>query len=305
MDGDLAQLRIYQELEAAGALALRVYVPYSVTPSTRPADLAEAVEMRRVAQGPLVRAGSAKFFMDGVVEGYTALLLGDYPGRPGFRGDAFYSAEHFSEMAAACEARQLQIIVHAIGDAAVRRTLDGFAYARAAAGPRDSRHRVEHIELVHRADLPRFRELGALASMQPYHAPAPPDYGPVWMERAGRERWDRSFAWADVLAAGARLAFGSDWPVVSQSPWLGLAAAVGRQPWAPELPSQAVPLDAALSAYTAGGAYAEFQERERGTLRAGMLADLALLDRDLASCAPEQIAETRARLTICGGRVTH
>ncbi|MEN9937269.1 MAG: hypothetical protein RLZZ387_3848 [Chloroflexota bacterium] len=305
MDGDMAQLELYRSLEAAGELTLRVYVPYSVEPHTRPEDLAEAAEMRRVAAGPLVRAGAAKFFMDGVAEGFTALLLDDYPGRPGHRGDAFYTAEHFSRMAAACDRLGLQIVVHAIGDAAVRRTLDGLQAAREANGPRDSRHRVEHIELIHPDDLPRFRELGVIASVQPYHAPVPPGYGPVWLERVGRERWRHSFAWADLRDAGAHLAFGSDWPVVSQSPWLGLHAAVARCPWAPGLPSQAVSLDEALRAYTSGAAYAEHQEREKGVLRAGMLADLVLLDCDLAASPPDGLAETRALLTVCAGRVVH
>jgi predicted amidohydrolase YtcJ len=305
MDGDLAQLQLYQELEAAGELGLRVYVPYSVEPHTRAEDLAEAVEMRRLAGGPLVRAGAAKFFMDGVVEGFTALRLDEYPERSGSHGDAFYTAEHFNHMAAACDALGLQIFVHAIGDAAVRRTLDGFAYARRLNGARDSRHRVEHIELLHPSDLPRFAKLGVVASMQPYHAPVPPDYGPVWLARAGQGRWRDSFAWCDLAAAGARLAFGSDWPVVSQNPWLGLHAAVARRPWLPELPAQAMQLHDALAAYTRGGAYAEHQEHAKGTLREGMLADLVLLDRDLAVLAPEQIPDVRAAVTICDGRIIH
>lgn len=305
MDGDLAQLATYRELEAAGELTLRVYCPYDVTPATRAEDLAEAVEMRRVADGPLVRAGCVKFFLDGVVEGYTALLLDEYPGRPGWRGDANFSAEHFAALATECDRLGLQIFVHAVGDAAVRRALDGFAAARAANGPRDSRHRIEHIELLHPSDAPRFRELGVIASMQPYHAPVPPDYGPVWLERAGRERWRHSFAWCDLREAGARLAFGSDWPVVSQSPLLGLHAAVARQPWAAELPAQALPLADALAAYTRDAAYAEFQEREKGALREGMLADLALLDRDLAALPPAEIASARVAMTVCGGRVVY
>jgi hypothetical protein len=305
MDGDMAQLQLYQQLEAAGELGLRVYVPYSVEPHTRPDALAEAAEMRRVAVGPLVRAGAAKFFMDGVVEGFTALRLDGYPERPSWHGDAFYSAEHFNAMAAACDALGLQIFVHAIGDAAVRRTLDGFAHARQVNGMRDSRHRVEHIELIHPDDLPRFDELGVIASMQPYHAPVPPDYGPVWLARAGQGRWRNSFAWCDLAASGARLAFGSDWPVVSQNPWLGLHAAVARRPWLPELPAQAMPLHDALAAYTRGGAYAEHQEHVKGMLREGMLADLVLLNQNLAALPPEHIPDLRVAVTICNGQIVH
>jgi predicted amidohydrolase YtcJ len=174
--------------------------------------------MREMNPVGMARGGAAKFFMDGVIESYTALLLDDYEGRPGYRGDANFSAEHFTRMATEADRLGLQIFVHAIGDAAVRRTLDGFEAAQRTNGRRDSRHRVEHSELIHPDDLPRFKELSVIASMQPLHAPLTATGADVWPVRVGASRWDRSFAWRSLRAAGATLAFGSDWPVVSQNP---------------------------------------------------------------------------------------
>lgn len=303
MDGDLEKLAIYRAAEQAGELTLRIYVPYDITPATEPGQIGEALAMRERCTGPLVRAGAVKFFMDGVIEGYTGLLLDPYADRPDSLGDANFSAEQFNLLASAADQLGLQIFVHAIGDLAVRRTLDGFASARAANGARDSRHRVEHIELIDPADLPRFAELGVIASMQPYHAPIPPDYGTVWCERVGRQRWQQSFAWRQLRDAGALLTFGSDWPVVTQNPWIGLHAATTRAAWAADAPAQAVSLTDALAAYTRNGAYAEFQEQQKGMLRAGMLADLVLIDQDMH--VANDLRQARVMLTICDGTIVY
>ena len=305
MDGDIHKLAIYQAAEQAGELTLRVYVPYDITPATELTQIAEAVAMRDACNGPLVRAGAVKFFMDGVIEGYTGLLLEPYADRPECYGDANFTPEQFNRLATEADRLGMQIFVHAIGDLAVRRTLDGYAAARAANGTRDSRHRVEHIELIHPADLARFAELGVIASMQPYHAPIPPDYGTVWCERVGRQRWQRSFAWRQIRDAGAILAFGSDWPVVTQNPWIGIHAAITRSAWAAEAPAQSISLEETLVAYTRNAAYAEFQEQHKGMLRIGMLADLALLDRDMMAHPASELSQARVHMTICDGRIVY
>src|SRR5262249_51784108 len=152
MDGDAQQMARYAELEDRGELTLRVSIPYLATPATPPEALAEAVAMRD-AQTELVRSSRGKFFMDGVVESYTALMLDDYADSPGNRGMSIFSAEQFTLMATEADRLGLAIAVHAIGDGAVRRTLDGFAHAqhvngrRAQGAPR--RHRIEHIEVLH------------------------------------------------------------------------------------------------------------------------------------------------------------
>ena len=305
MDGDPDQIALYAALEDAGELTLRVYVPFSATPATPPEALAEAVRWRETYQSDMVRAGCVKFFMDGVIESYTALMLDDYADQPGNRGDANFSAEHFNRMALEADRLGLQIFVHAIGDAAVRRTLDGFEAARRANGERDSRHRVEHIELIHPDDLPRFAQLGVIASMQPLHSPLTANDTDVWPARVGHDRWHRSFAWQSLREAGARLAFGSDWPVVTFNPMLGVSAALNRQPWAPGLPDHRQTLADTLIAYTRDAAYAEFQENVKGQLRPGLLADMVLLSDDIFTVPVEAIDQVHPVMTLCGGRVVY
>jgi predicted amidohydrolase YtcJ len=199
-----------------------------------------------------------------------------------------------------------QIITHAIGDGGVRRTLDSYAAARAENGSRDRRHRIEHIELLHRDDLNRFSDLGVIASMQPLHAPDPELWaGIIWPKCLPENRWKDSFIWQDIRETGAKLVFGSDWPVAPQNPWWGLRAAVKGQSWAPGVPDQRQSLMDALASYTRDAAFAEFQEDVKGQLKEGMLADMVLLPGDLESMSAEEIGDLRPDLTICDGRVTY
>lgn len=305
MDGDILQIARYATLDSLGHLSLRVYVPYSVTPETQSEDLIEAVAMRDNYRNEKVRGGAAKFFMDGVIESYTGLLLDEYADRSGCLGDALYSAEHFTRMATEADRLGLQIFVHVIGDGAVRRALDGFAAAQQTNGRRDSRHRLEHIELIAPPDVPRLAELGVLASMQPFHAPETADGLDIWPRRVGSARWRHSFAWQTLRREGAHLAFGSDWPVVSQNPFLGIHTALNRQPWQPTDPDQRQTLMDALASYTRDAAYAEFQEQHKGQLRPGFYADAVLLDHDLLATPHEEIAAVKPVMTICDGRIVY
>jgi predicted amidohydrolase YtcJ len=244
--------------------------------------------------------------MDGVIDSFTGFMLQPYALRPDSCGEVLWSAEKFNRYAVEADRLGLQIVVHAIGDAAVRRTLDGFAEARRVNGVRDSRHRIEHIELLDPADLPRLRDLDAVASMQPLHASRPDrNYFMYWTEIVGRERWRHAFPWRDVHGAGAPLTFGSDWPIVTMDPYAGLAAVVTRRPWAQGLPNQALDLQTALDGYTRVPAYVEFQEHAKGQLAQGMLADLVLLDADLFTLTGDEIAQVRPVLTVCDGKVVY
>ncbi|MCB0188031.1 MAG: amidohydrolase family protein, partial [Caldilineaceae bacterium] len=242
-------------------------------------------------------------FMDGVLESYTALMVDEYADAPGNRGVALYTAEHFNAIAAEADRLGLQIFVHACGEGAVRRTLDGYAHARQRNGVRDSRHRVEHIETLHPADLHRFAELGVIASMQPLHAPPTIHSGEVWPLRAGEARWPLSFAWQTLRETGAHLAFGSDWPVVTLDPMQGFYAALNREPWVDGHPQQRQTLEQTIAGYTRDAAYAEFMEHEKGMIRTGMLADLVLFDRDLFATPAAEIAAVRLSVTVCDGQV--
>mgnify|MGYP001424277917 CR=1 FL=1 len=303
MDGQMEQLTRYMALEDTGELTVRVYVPFTVRPETPAEALTEAVEMAKANPGGMARGGAVKFFMDGVIESFTALMLDDYANAPGNKGSALFTAGHFIKMATEADRLGLQIFVHAIGDAAVRRTLDGYEAARRANGKRDSRHRIEHIEVVHPADLPRFAELGVVASMQPFHAPLTATGHDLWPSRVGADRWNRSFAWKWVREAGARVVFGSDWPVVSQNPMKGIFAALNRTPWQDGLFDHRQTLEQTLLSYTREAAYAEFMEAEKGMLKPGFLADLVLLSEDIFTVPPAEIERVHPLLTMVDGRV--
>lgn len=304
MNGNLEEMTLYAELAAAGELTLRINLPFSITPATPMAALREALAMRDTCLRNRVRSTAVKFFIDGVVESYTALLLAPYVDKPGDWGKAIFEAEHFNAMAAECDRLGFQIITHAIGDAALRRALDGYAFALQNNGRRDSRHRIEHVELLQPADLPRFCALGVIASMQPVHETVS-EPGQLWAKHVGEARWGWGFPWQSLRAAGVHLVFGSDWPVVTQNPYLGMHAALARQPWLPGLPVQTQSLHDTLAAYTRDGAYAEFQESVKGQLRRGMLADLVLLDRDITTTPIPEVKEIKASLTVCDGRVVY
>jgi predicted amidohydrolase YtcJ len=304
MNGDREEMLTYAAMEDAGEMTLRVYVPYLVKPGTTEDMLDEAAAMAGI-QGEYARGGAAKFFMDGVWESYTALNLDPYADDPDATGTGIWSLESFTQMAAACDKRGLQIFVHACGDGAVRRTLDGYEAVQMLNGERDSRHRVEHIEVIHPDDMPRFKQLGVIASMQPVHSPMTGQDADVWLARTGPQRWPLSFAWRDLKNAGATLAFGSDWSVASYNPMLGIFSALNRQKWEPQNPDQRLTLEEALIGYTRDAAYAEFQEHQKGQLKEGYLADMVLLSEDIFKTRPEELNNVKPLFTIVAGKLVY
>ncbi|MCA2002047.1 MAG: amidohydrolase [Chloroflexi bacterium] len=301
MNGDLNELQFFAAAEDAGEMTVRVYVPYHVKPETTEADLSEAVEMAKL-QGDFARGGCVKFFMDGVWESYTALNLEPYADNPEAKPEGIYSAEHFNRMATACDKLGLQMFTHCCGDGAVRRALDGYEAAQKVNGKRDSRHRVEHIEVIHMDDLPRFKQLGVIASMQTSHAPFSANEGDVWLERTGPQRWGRSFAWRDILNAGAHLILGSDWTVAPFDPIFNLHVAMNRKKWSPQDPDQTLTLEECILGYTRNAAYGEFKENEKGKIKEGYLADLVLFTHDLFALPKEEILTAKAALTMVDGK---
>ena len=305
MDGNLAQLKLYAALERSGDLAVRISFPFGITPTTPASVLEEAALARFTHRSDILRVEAAKFFMDGVLESGTAYILDDYADLPGQKGHPYYTPEQFAEIGSLYDHLGLQIRVHAIGDAAVRQTLDGLEAIQRRNGVRDSRHRIEHIELLHPDDLHRFAELGVIASMQPLHLAGVTFEDDVWLKRAGQSRWGRGFSWRSIRDAGAHLAFGSDWPVVTPNPMLGLDRALNRKPWADHLAPQSLNLSDSLLSYTREAAYAEFQEDRKGQLRPGFLADIVLLSVDLESLPTQEIAKVVPFMTICDGHITY
>ena len=256
-----------------------------------------------------VKLGSVKGFADGSLGSGTAWMYEPFDDEPGNRGLPMALMDPPSNMEAlvrGASQEHIQPCIHAIGDRAVAEMLD--LYARVGGdGAAALRFRIEHAQHVRPGDFARFAKLGVIASMQPYHAI---DDGRWAEKRLGALRSRTSYAWRSMLAAGAPLAFGSDWPVAPLDPLLGVYAAVtratldGKHPggWFPE---ERLSVEEALRAYTMGSAYAAFEEKEKGTITPGKLADLAVLFDDLFSIPPEKIREARVLMTIVGGRVVY
>jgi predicted amidohydrolase YtcJ len=306
MDGNLEQAGRYAALEDLEELTCRIYIPYSVTPDTSVEALErEATELRRSYDGEMVHAGCVKFFIDGVIEGFTGLLTAPYTDDPTTCGAANYDIEYFNQLVAKADHMRMQIFTHAVGDMGVRKVLDAYQYAQSQNGKRDARHRVEHIELIHPEDLIRFKQLGVLASMQPLHAPLRVEAGDIWVQRVGRQRWPLSFAWQTLREVGAALVFGSDWPVVTQNPFQGISNALTRMPWMEGMPDQKQSLPDTLLAYTRDAAYAEFQEHQKGQIRRNYLADLVVLSENLFDMQPADIGSLKPELTMVNGRVVY
>ncbi len=198
MDGNFYQLELLDALRQDGDLICRVQVPWHQKNVFAPERVDEAVEMRARYNDDMLYSGRVKVFMDGVIESMTALMLDDYPNHPGERGFALFSAEEFNAVAARADKHGLQIGVHAIGDAAVRRTLDGYAYARKVNGTRDSRHRIEHIEVIDPADIPRLKELGVVALAAADRRPWRPRRAARALPRAHRRQAALLLCLADI-----------------------------------------------------------------------------------------------------------
>ena len=257
-------------------------------------------------RSPMLFSGRVKLFADGVLDSGTAVRVDDYPDAPGWRGEPLFTAEDLTDIIVEIDRRGLQVSVHAIGDGAVRMVLDGVGAARARNGVRDSRHRIEHIELYHPDDLGRFAELDIIASVQPSHLPGGTVFPPEpTRTKIGAARWPHAYAWRALRDAGARLAFSSDWPVAPLPPMVGIQNAVARTQWRDDLAPQSIDLMGSIAAYTCEGAYAGFQEQRVGRIAVGFDADIAVLDADITAVPPEELAAVAVDLTVCRGRITH
>jgi len=305
MDGNFYQLDLLQELDEEGLLPLRIEVPMLLTNSDPIGRIDEVLEMRRRFNSEMVWSNRVKMFMDGVLESYTAFTLRPYPGKPESHGEEIFSAEHFNRACIHADRLGLQISVHAVGDGAVRRALDGFEAAQKANGKRDSRHRIEHIEVISPQDMPRFAELGVVASMQPPHAPNGGHFGlaPVG-DILYPDQLPYHFQWRGMKETGAQLVFSTDWPVIPIDVMRVIRTATSAGPVWTESPDPRLPLLDVLAAYTRDNAWVEFSEDRKGRLAPGYLADIAILSGDIEATDPDDIERLNAAITICNGKVT-
>jgi predicted amidohydrolase YtcJ len=307
------ELRLLRGLAADERLPIRFRLAFEMVPRLGGAGLAHRLDEFEAVRaespdGPRLRTGILKSFLDGVVEARTAYLLEPYPGTD-TRGDPRWEEDELREAVAVAHARGWQVELHAIGDAAVRQALDAYE----ALGPGEAaarRHRVEHLETIRPADLPRFAELGVVASMQPMHAIPEASQVDVWRGNLDPAVAGSGWRLRSLVESGAVLACGSDWPVVPIEPMLEIHAAVRRrtptgEPQEGYLPAEALSIADALASATWGSAYAEHADVERGHLAPGALADLIVLDRDLLTEDAAAIPDTQVRLTVVDGKVVH
>jgi predicted amidohydrolase YtcJ len=299
---------IYQELEKEGKLTARIseWLPFD--------DVVDELKVKRAFQPEsdlMLHTGMLKGFMDGSLGGHTAALLEPYTDDPKNSGLPRYEQAKLNEMATERVLAGFQLGFHAIGDKGVQMALDAFAEAEKAAreqkvkapnGGSDFRLRIEHAQITTPAQIARFKELKVIASVQPSQLLTDMRWA---QDRLGAKRAANSYAWASFLNKGVTLAFGTDYPVEPVSPFRGLYAAVtrksenGKQEYYPE---QKLTMDQAIAAYTTGSAFAEFEEKEKGELAPGMLADFVVLDRDITAASAEKELATKVLLTVVGGK---
>ena len=306
MNPEYADVAQYAALAERNELTLRIYAAPIETGWEDQAKLG----LRHAFGSSYLRLGAVKGYADGSLGSTTAYFFDPYADAPGSRGllsDEMQPPAKMLERLTRADAAGLQLCIHAIGDRGISIILDFFDQIQKANGIRDRRFRIEHAQHISPGDFARFRQLEVIASVQPYHAI---DDGRWAEKRIGSERIKTTYAFRTLLDHGVRLALGTDWTVAPLNPMLTLYAAVtratldGKNP-AGWMPQEKLNLPEAVEAYTMGSAYAEYQEKEKGSIEAGKLADMVLLDSDIFHVAPEQIKTARVMLTMVGGRVVY
>jgi predicted amidohydrolase YtcJ len=303
--------QIYEDLEKEGKLTARIseWLPFDLS-----VDELKTKRDSHPQSDLMLHAGMLKGFLDGSVGGHTAALMEPYADDPKNTGLPRYEADKLNEMSKERVLAGFQLGFHAIGDKGVQMALDAFAESekaakeakvKAANGGDDFRLRVEHAQITTPAQIARFKELKVIASMQPSHVITDMRWA---NDRLGAKRAADCYMWAAFLNKGVTLAFGTDYPVEPVTPFRGLYAAVtrrsenGKQEFFPE---QKLTMDQAIAAYTAGAAFAEFEEKEKGKLVPGMLADFVVLDRDVTASSAEKVLATKVLRTVVGGKTVY
>ena len=297
---------VYEELEQDGKLPIRIseWIMFN-----QPLQLIEEHRAHHPADDPMLHTAMLKGFMDGSLGSRTAALFAPYSDDPGNRGLPQYDQATLNRMAVERSAAGFQLGFHAIGDAAAQMALNAFAEAERDAREkdrwRDFRFRIEHDQVIDPNQFAEFRQLGVIASVQPCHLLTDMNWV---IERIGPERAKTSYPWKEFLDNGVRLAFGTDYPVEPINPFRGIYAAITRENEAGTksfFPEQKLTIQQAIAAYTTGSAYAQFAEKDKGTLAPGMLADLVVLDRDLTKVPPADILKTQVLRTVVGGKTVY
>jgi predicted amidohydrolase YtcJ len=304
MNPEYADIAVYSELLERGELTARIYA----APLIPSVDDQVKIGIRHGFGGPFLRIGALKAYTDGSLGSSTAYFYDPFSNQPnnhGLLSDEMHPVSLMQDRMMKADAAGLQICTHAIGDQGISIILDLYSEVVKAHGEIDRRFRIEHAQHMAAKDFDRFAQLHVIASVQPYHAI---DDGRWAEERIGHDRASRTYAFRTFLNHGVRLAFGTDWNVAPLNPMLGLYAAVtratldGKNPngWFPE---QKLTVAEAVEAYTMGSAYAEFQEKDKGSITPGKLADMVLLSDDVFSIDPAKIRDVKVMTTWVGGKI--
>lgn len=302
----------FEDVRRTGDLTVRVYAALSAGEKLDDAGAVALEALRtRYQSDPVIRVGAVKLMVDGVIEAHTAVMIDAYANRD-TKGEPMYSLAGFRRLVTNLDRRGWQIMTHAIGDGAVRMTLD--AYEEAArinpAPARGRRHRIEHAETIAPSDIPRFGASNTIVSYMPFHANPTPAQLTVWTANIGAERASRGWIVRRMLESGARVTLGSDWPVVDLDPRLQMHMAVTRrtpdgQPPDGWLPEQAISLEQAIEGTTAWPAYASFEDHRKGRLAPGLLADVVILSGDIFAWPPDRLLDAHVSMTIFDGKVVY
>ena len=317
----LDTLALLERAASAGALKLRLRVATAILPNEGTApknhklttplaegDLSRYVELRKTFTGPLLKFGGVKGVLDGTVDARTAAMFEPYVG--GGTGIPFWEQTDLDGVVALYDRLGFQVMLHAIGDKAINMALNAFEQAARTNGTSGRRHRIEHAEIPALSDLPRFRQLGVIASTQAMFANPDATTLDNFAVLLGPSRASHADSFKLYDDAGAVQAFGSDWGVFPFAPLPAIYCAVTRMtsqgiPAGGWYPAGRVSVDAALRHYTRDGAFASFDEESRGTLSPGKLADFVVLSNDILTIAPAEILKTKVLLTVMGGRDTY
>jgi hypothetical protein len=305
-------LATYRKLDQAGELSLHVIGSIWWKRDQGVEQIEGMKQLRSKYTKGHVDAGTAKIMQDGVMENYTAVMLEPYllPGKKDVRGIPMVEPEKLKEAVARLDAEGFQVHFHAIGDGAIRQSLNAVEAARKANGDLGHRHHISHLQLIDNADVPRFKQLGVVANYQPLWAYADEYITELTIPFIGPERSSHLYAINSLLNSGATVAFGSDWSVSSPNPFEEMETAITRlgalgETTEPFLPEEAITLAQALDAFTINAAYVNRLEQETGSIEVGKLADLAILDRNLFDIPASELSDTRALVTLFEGKAVH
>jgi predicted amidohydrolase YtcJ len=303
----VADFEIYEKLQKDDELTCRIDIGESLTSDIVLLKNYQLLEKKYPKENNWIRFGYLKAFMDGTIGSGTALMFEPFTDNPSTSGLAMMPYEEFEKMVVLADKEGFQIGVHAIGDKGNNWVLNAYEKAEQLNGKHDSRHRIEHAQTLQSSDIPRFAQLGVIASMQPTHCISDKKF---CEKRIGTERAKGAYAWKSLADAGAILAFGTDYQVEPLNPMEGLYAAVTRKDrlgeegngWHPE---QKIRMEDAIKYYTLGSAYSQFMEDRKGMIKTGFLADIVIVDQDLLTIPENEIMKTKVVYTITGGKIVY